>query len=185
MEYEHPIYTPRSVAAQRRLPEAEGSTAVVVFSKASGTLSPADLTAIEGRVSQLLFAREAEEFRVARVRSGPAPFDEGDAELIELGINHEQQHQELLLTDIVMPEMDGIELARRAAEPDRDRVSDPETLLLGELRIQDRVPVDASVQSEGEAIGSMQRDTAFDTFRFPDCRVSQRIDPLPPLTPAM
>jgi RND superfamily putative drug exporter len=36
-----------------RLPEAEGSTAVVVFSKASGTLSPDDLTAIEARVSQL------------------------------------------------------------------------------------------------------------------------------------
>jgi len=36
-----------------RLPEAEGSTAVVVFSKASGTLSPDDLTAIEARVAQL------------------------------------------------------------------------------------------------------------------------------------
>jgi RND superfamily putative drug exporter len=36
-----------------RLPEAEGSTAVVVFSKDSGTLTDADLTAVEGRVAQV------------------------------------------------------------------------------------------------------------------------------------
>ena len=50
-----PIGSDSAAATQLRdrLPESEGSTAVVVFSKASGTLSPADVTAIEDRVAQL------------------------------------------------------------------------------------------------------------------------------------
>ena len=50
-----PIGSDSAAALQLRdrLPEAEGSTAVVLFSKASGALSPADLTTIEGRLSQL------------------------------------------------------------------------------------------------------------------------------------
>ncbi|WP_344255941.1 MMPL family transporter [Terrabacter carboxydivorans] len=64
-----------------RLPESEGSTAVVVFSKDSGALSPADLTAIEGRVAQLPAAGRAP---VQRSEDGTAalavvPVDANDA----------------------------------------------------------------------------------------------------------
>ncbi len=49
-------------------------------------------------------------------RAGHAvtPFAEGASAFEEI----KQDHFDLLLTDIVMPEMDGIELARRAAELD-------------------------------------------------------------------
>ncbi|WP_231372326.1 MMPL family transporter [Terracoccus sp. 273MFTsu3.1] len=42
-----------ALAMRDRLPEAEGSTAVVLFSKGSGTLTAADLAAVEGRVAQV------------------------------------------------------------------------------------------------------------------------------------
>jgi putative drug exporter of the RND superfamily len=48
-----------AVALREQLPEAEGSTAVVVFSTGSGTLSPSDVSAIEARVAQLPGAGQA------------------------------------------------------------------------------------------------------------------------------
>lgn len=78
-----PIGSDSAAALQLRdrLPESEGSTAVVVFSKDSGTLSPADLSAIEGRVAQLPAAGRAP---VQRSEDGTAalavvPVDATDA----------------------------------------------------------------------------------------------------------
>ncbi|WP_229674952.1 MMPL family transporter [Terrabacter tumescens] len=78
-----PIGSDSAAATQLRdrLPESEGSTAVVVFSKASGTLSPADVTAIEDRVAQLPGAGRAP---VQRSEDGTAvlavvPVDATDA----------------------------------------------------------------------------------------------------------
>ncbi|WP_256795814.1 MMPL family transporter [Terrabacter sp. Ter38] len=48
-----------ALALRDRLPEAEGSTAVVVFSKDSGALTAADLTAVEGRVAEVPAAGRA------------------------------------------------------------------------------------------------------------------------------
>ncbi|WP_246111396.1 MMPL family transporter [Terrabacter aerolatus] len=78
-----PVGSDSAAALQlrERLPESEGSTAVVVFSRSSGTLSPADLTAIEGRVAQLPTAGRAP---VQRSEDGTAalavvPVDATDA----------------------------------------------------------------------------------------------------------
>ncbi len=43
----------RALELRERLPEAEGSTAVVVFSRESGSLSDADVTAVQARVAAL------------------------------------------------------------------------------------------------------------------------------------
>ncbi|MEW1954481.1 MMPL family transporter [Terrabacter sp. NPDC080008] len=48
-----------ATALRDRLPQGEGSTAVVVFSKESGSLSPADVSAIEARVATLPEAGKA------------------------------------------------------------------------------------------------------------------------------
>jgi putative drug exporter of the RND superfamily len=50
-----PIGSDSAAALELRdqLPEAEGSTAVILFTKESGTLTAADLTAVEGRVAEV------------------------------------------------------------------------------------------------------------------------------------
>ncbi len=43
----------QAVELREQLPESEGSTAVVIFSAESGQLSPSDVTAIEGRLTEV------------------------------------------------------------------------------------------------------------------------------------
>ena len=73
-------------------------------------------------MTRILLAEDDESMRVYLARSlersgyRVTAVDRGTAALPLL----EAEHFDLLLTDIVMPEMDGIELARRATELDPD-----------------------------------------------------------------
>ena len=73
-------------------------------------------------MAQILLVEDDESLRKflaqALLRAGHAVTDFGDGEDAHRCLK--DGHFDLLLTDIVMPEMDGIELARRAAELDPD-----------------------------------------------------------------